>query len=133
MNQHGAIPQASLCLQADVTYPSVPFEHFSTNASGTITAWRIDLSDSPISGYYISTDNCTAPSGPGGPIPCTSPATDLAGPIASYSVTSGGYIQNQPGAWSATTTSTVPEPSSLLLVGSGLGVAITRMRRKLRK
>jgi hypothetical protein len=116
--------------QADVTYPAVPFEHFSTDASGAVTTWRIDLSNSPISGYILSTEKCDVAAGSGGPISCGTPFWDLAGPITDYTFTSEGYIDSQPGTWSSTT-SPVPEPSSLLLLGTGLAGVFGAIRRKL--
>lgn len=71
-----------------------------TNGTGAITNWNISLEDCFLS-YCLDLD--------------TSNAGD------SYSfLTAYAYNQNDPGTWSSSATTTTPEPSSLLLLGTGL-------------
>jgi PEP-CTERM motif len=100
----------------------------STNASGAITTWYIGENFDPING--IVTINATS----GEHCLGTSFGSNFAQDEVAidYPSTIGAFNSNDPGTWTLTeTTSAVPEPSTLVLLGSGLLSIVGFTRRKL--
>jgi hypothetical protein len=104
---------------ASTGYTQAPlFLFFSTDATGAITSWDVFLLTST---YHIQTDNDSS----GG--------TLFQYDVSGFGVGSGANIaieSGNPGSWSISST-TVPEPSSLLLVGTGLLCLGPLLRRRI--
>jgi hypothetical protein len=87
-----------------------------TNATGEITGWFIDLGSGADNYMWTYDDPASTPWAQDG--------SQLEGPP----VNGGGYINNDPGVW--TESSTLPEPSSAVLMPTALvAVAFVARRR----
>jgi PEP-CTERM motif len=98
---------------------SVFYFNFETNGSGVITEWFASTSTGGLNTAGLSTQDDGSPMSP----------TIVDQGNSAFDNT-GGQNENDKGVWSASSTSTVPEPGNLALVGLGL-VAIGIVRRRL--
>jgi PEP-CTERM motif len=86
-----------------------------TDASGNITAWNIGLQDIPF--HYIFTENI-------GPY-VEDYAVDPTAPVYAYA----GNMQDA-GTWTSSAPSPVPEPSTILLFGTGILGTLGLLRKR---
>jgi hypothetical protein len=95
------------------------FDHISTNSSGVIVGWNMEWMTA---GYKMFSS--TSPPG------CT--GCSVIDVTFNNAITIEAAIPNDPGRWTTTTTSVVPEPSTLALFATGLVGVLTRRRLKSR-
>jgi hypothetical protein len=88
---------------------------FKTDASGNIVAWNISLDDIPF--HYIFTENI-------GPY-VSDYAVDPSAPVYAYA----GNMQDA-GTWTSSAPSPVPEPSTILLFGTGILGTLGALRKR---
>jgi hypothetical protein len=91
------------------------FDGVSTNSSGVIVGWNMDFTTAA---YKMFTG--TNPPGCAG---CS--VIDV---TFNNAITIEGAVPNNPGKWTTTTTSVVPEPTSFVLLMTGLAGVFTRRR-----
>jgi hypothetical protein len=99
-----------------------------TDAKGNIASWYILLFQPGSSGLYLFLQTANLPSSTSVPVEDGSGASTL----LSNGSTFYAYNLNQPGTWSVSSTppAPTPEPSGLLLLGSGLISVLGVVRRK---
>jgi hypothetical protein len=91
------------------------FDHISTNSSGVIVGWNMEWTTASYKMF-----SGTNPPG------CT--GCSVIDVTFNNAITIEGAVPNNPGSWTTTTTSVVPEPSSLALLATGLAGVMTRRR-----
>jgi len=86
-----------------------------TNSLSQIIGWNMD--------WYQGSYEMFSGTGPSVICPSGCSQIDVIAQVSGSSVIGGGNVMNDPGTWSMTTTS-VPEPSSLLLLTMGMLVVV---------
>jgi len=138
----GTITQAnavggSYLLVGGVGYPgqTLPysggvFEVYSTDASGNITGWNIDLLTGKGTAFQAIGTATNSPYCC--PVGGSQDASNYEALVAPFTLayTDVNFNTNSPGSW-ISASNTIPEPSTLLLVGTGLlGLGRKVLRRK---
>jgi hypothetical protein len=86
----------------------------TTDSTGSITGWVIEIAPNNTTTYpFYSIYTCAVDI-------CGLTGFDGSYEYVSSNVTYQAYIFNDPGPWSSTNTSAVPEPTSSVLLGTGL-------------